>query len=98
MPLRGAGPRLTTMQIDLRGKRVLVTGGNSGIGEAMAIACADSGADVAINYITHGPAAQKIVQSIEAKGRRALALLADVSDEAQVTKMFAALDDAWGGV
>jgi NAD(P)-dependent dehydrogenase (short-subunit alcohol dehydrogenase family) len=64
----------------------------------MALAFADSGADVAINYITHEPSAQELVQKIEGKGRRSLALKADVSDEAQVTSMFNTLDEAWGGV
>jgi NAD(P)-dependent dehydrogenase (short-subunit alcohol dehydrogenase family) len=86
------------MDIHVKGKRVLVTGGNSGIGEAMALAFADAGADVAINYVTNEPAAKKLVHDIEAKGRRALALQANVADEQQVAKMFDAIDRAWGGI
>jgi NAD(P)-dependent dehydrogenase (short-subunit alcohol dehydrogenase family) len=86
------------MEIELNGKRVLVTGGNSGIGEAMALAFADAGADVAINFVANEPAAKKLVQQIEAKGRRALALEANVADEPQVLDMFKKLDAAWGGI
>jgi NAD(P)-dependent dehydrogenase (short-subunit alcohol dehydrogenase family) len=86
------------MDIQLKGKRVLVTGGNSGIGEAMALAFADAGADVAINYVSNEPAAKKLVQAIEAKGRRSLAVEANVADFDQVSKMFDAIDRAWGGI
>jgi NAD(P)-dependent dehydrogenase (short-subunit alcohol dehydrogenase family) len=86
------------MEIRLNGKRVLVTGGNSGIGEAMALAFADAGADVAINYISHEPAAKQLVQKIEAKGRRSLALKADVAVESEVVQMFETIDRTWGGI
>src|SRR5262252_7194524 len=86
------------MDIQVKGKRVLVTGGNSGIGEAMALALADAGADVAINYVSNEPAAKKLVQAIEAKGRRSLALEANVADEQQVTKIFDEIDRVWGGI
>jgi glucose 1-dehydrogenase len=86
------------MDIRLNSKRVLVTGGNSGIGEAMALTFADSGADVAINYVTNEPAAKKVVQAIEAKGRKALALEANVAEEQEVVRMFDELDRAWGGI
>jgi glucose 1-dehydrogenase len=86
------------VNIQIKGKRVLVTGGNSGIGEAMALAFADAGADVAVNYIVNEPAAKQLVQAIEAKGRRSLALKANVADQQDVAQMFAELDRAWGGI
>src|SRR5262245_9015319 len=86
------------MEIQLKGKRVLVTGGNSGIGEAMALAFADAGADIAINYVTHEPAARKLVQAIEARGRKAIALEANVANEKEVARMFDELDRAFGGI
>jgi glucose 1-dehydrogenase len=86
------------MDIGFNGKRVLVTGGNSGLGEATALAFADAGADVAVNYVTNEPEARRVVKAIESKGRRAVACEADVSDEAQVGAMFDRLDEAWGGI
>jgi NAD(P)-dependent dehydrogenase (short-subunit alcohol dehydrogenase family) len=86
------------MDIQLSGKRVLVTGGNSGIGEAMALAFADAGANVAINYVANEPAAKQLAQTIEAKGRKALALKANVAEEQEVAQMFGELDRAWGGI
>ncbi len=86
------------MNISLAGRRALVTGANSGIGQAIALALADAGADVVVNYVTHPEAADAVVAQIVAKGRRALALHADVSDEADVDAMFAQMDAQWGGI
>ena len=86
------------MNITLSGRRALVTGANSGIGEAIALALAGAGADVVVNYVTHPEAADAVVARITAQGRRALALHADVSNEADVDAMFAAMDAQWGGI
>jgi glucose 1-dehydrogenase len=86
------------MNIQLDGKRALVTGGNSGIGEAIALALAGAGAKTAINYVTHPEAAQDIVKRIQAQHTDALALEADVSNPDAVRAMFGQLDQAWGGV
>jgi NAD(P)-dependent dehydrogenase (short-subunit alcohol dehydrogenase family) len=86
------------IKLGFDGKRVLVTGGNSGLGEAAALAFASAGADVAVNYVAHEPEAQRVVRAIESEGRRALALEADVSNEAQVGAMFDRMDQAWGGI
>jgi NAD(P)-dependent dehydrogenase (short-subunit alcohol dehydrogenase family) len=86
------------MDIELNHKRVLITGGNGGIGEAMALAFADAGADIAINYVSNEPAAKQLLQKVEAKGRRALTLEANVAEEEEVLRMFEALDRAWGGL
>jgi glucose 1-dehydrogenase len=86
------------MEIDLKGKRALVTGGNSGIGEAIALAFASAGADTAVNYIAHPETAREVVGKIESRNVRALGLEADVSDAGQVGAMFARIDDAWGGL
>ena len=86
------------MNIRLDGKRALVTGGNSGIGEAIALSLADSGARVVINYVTHAEAAQSLVQRIEEQDGVAMAIKADVSDPEAVTDMFARVDAAWGGI
>ena len=86
------------MNISLSGRRALVTGANSGIGQAIALALGDAGADVAVNYVARPEAADAVVAQLVAKGRRALALHADVSNEADVEAMFTAMDAQWGGI
>lgn len=86
------------MKIQLDGKRALVTGGNSGIGKAIALALADAGAKVAINYVVHPEAARGVVQRIEAQQTDALALEADVCNPDAVREMFQRMDQAWGGI
>jgi glucose 1-dehydrogenase len=80
----------------LAGQAALVTGANSGIGRAVALAMARAGADVVVNYVTHPEAAQEVVAEIEQSGRRALAIRADVSDEQDVDAMFAQAVAAFG--
>ena len=86
------------MQISLKGKRALVTGGNSGIGAAVVTALTDAGARVAINYLVHPELAQKQVTEIQSKHGQALAIRSDVSDPAAVADMFIQIDRAWGGI
>lgn len=86
------------LDIDLGGRRALVTGANSGIGAAIAARLVDAGADVAINYLSHPEAAEAGAKDIRDKGRRALTLQADVSDPTAVAAMFARIDAEWGGV
>ncbi len=86
------------MIVDLRGERALVTGGNSGIGEAIVRALADSGARVAMNYAVHPGAAQEIAGQIEERGGQVLTLQADVCDPEAVSGMFRQMDEAWEGI
>jgi 3-oxoacyl-[acyl-carrier protein] reductase len=72
----------------LAGKRALVTGGASGIGRAIALAFAAEGADVAVNDVAPEAQIEAVVAEIEARGGRALAIRADVADEAAVLTMF----------
>src|SRR4051794_38283578 len=72
----------------LAGQKALVTGANSGIGKAVAIALAEAGADIVVNYVAGENEAHTVADRIAASGGRAIALRADVSDEAQVTAMF----------
>ena len=71
---------------------VLVTGGSRGIGAATAWLCAQRGWAVAVNYANDAAAAQAVVARIRASGGTALAVQADVANEAQVLAMFATLD------
>jgi NAD(P)-dependent dehydrogenase (short-subunit alcohol dehydrogenase family) len=73
-------------------RTVLVTGGSRGIGAATALLCAREGWAVAVNYTRDAAAAQSVVQAIHAAGGQALAVQADVADEAQVLAMFARID------
>ncbi|PVM88565.1 SDR family oxidoreductase [Caulobacter endophyticus] len=67
----------------LAGKRALITGGDSGIGRAAAIAYAREGADVAINYLpAEEPDAREVVELIRAAGCKAVAIPGDLRDEA----------------
>lgn len=86
------------MELNLGGKRVLVTGGNSGLGAAIAKTFAAEGAAVAINYIANPDAANALVDQFTSSGGRALGLMADIGDSRAVEAMFAAIDDAWGGI
>ena len=66
----------------LEGRKALITGGDSGIGRAVAIAYAREGADVTINYLdSESSDAQEVVKLIEAEGKKAVALPGDISDE-----------------
>jgi NAD(P)-dependent dehydrogenase (short-subunit alcohol dehydrogenase family) len=71
---------------------VLVTGGSRGIGAATARLCAARGHAVAVNYARDAAAAEAVCQVIRQAGGQALALQADVADEAQVLAMYARLD------
>jgi NAD(P)-dependent dehydrogenase (short-subunit alcohol dehydrogenase family) len=66
----------------LQGRKALITGGDSGMGRAAAIAYAREGADVAINYFpTEEPDAKEVIDLIKAEGRKAIAIPGDLTDE-----------------
>jgi glucose 1-dehydrogenase len=82
----------------LTGQSALVTGANSGIGKAVAIALANDGANVVINYVTHPELAQQAVDEIKTNGGNAISLMADVSKEDQVQSMFQAMYKEYGTI
>jgi len=86
------------MNITLKGKRALVTGGNSGIGAAVVKALADAGAKVAINYLVHPESTQTIVKEIQSKNGKVISIQSDVSDSDAVAKMFEQIDKEWGSI
>ncbi len=81
------------MKVELDGRSALVTGASSGIGAAVAGAYAKNGARVFVNYpdASQASAAAAVVSAIEADGGQAAALMADVSNEAEVEQMFEAI-------
>jgi 3-oxoacyl-[acyl-carrier protein] reductase len=84
------------MICDLREKVAIVTGGSRGIGRAIALELAKNGADVAINYLRSEEMAREVVSRIEAMGRRALALRADVASFAEAQRMVAKVIEEFG--
>jgi glucose 1-dehydrogenase len=82
----------------LTGQKALVTGANSGIGRAVAIALGQAGADVVVNYLTKPEEAEEVVAEIENAGVNAIAHRADVSREDQVETMFARMREQLGTI
>jgi NAD(P)-dependent dehydrogenase (short-subunit alcohol dehydrogenase family) len=83
----------------LAGRKALITGGDSGIGRAAAIAFAREGADVAISYLpVEEPDAQEVVQLIRDAGRKAVALPGDIRDEPFCGKLVADAARELGGL
>jgi len=86
------------MDLTLTGKRALVTGSSRGIGRAIALALAERGVDVAINYLRNRPHAEETARVIEARGVRSLIVKANVAKPEYVTRMFDHIADTWGGL
>jgi NAD(P)-dependent dehydrogenase (short-subunit alcohol dehydrogenase family) len=83
----------------LKGRRALITGGDSGMGRAAAIAYAREGADVAINYLpAEEPDAREVIALIKAEGRKAVAIPGDLRDEAFCQRLVADAVRGLGGL
>lgn len=83
----------------LAGRKALITGGDSGMGRAAAIAYAREGADVAINYFpTEESDAKEVIDLIRAAGRKAIAIPGDLRDEAFCKQLVAKAIDGLGGL
>lgn len=83
----------------LTGRKALITGGDSGIGRAAAIAYAREGADVAISYLgSEESDAKEVIALIEAEGRKAVALPGDIADETWSRELVRKAVDALGGL
>jgi enoyl-[acyl-carrier protein] reductase III len=76
------------MNASFRGRVALITGSSRGIGRAIALELAARGADVVVNYLRKRAAAEEAVAAIQAQGRRAVAVKANVGDPAQIEAMF----------
>jgi glucose 1-dehydrogenase len=79
-------------------QRAIVTGANSGIGEAVAKGLALAGAKVAVNYVVNEAEAERVVDEIKQLGGEAMSVFADVSSESDVEKMFSQVIEAWESV
>jgi len=91
-------PRLNIQAYSLEGQRAAVTGASSGIGEAIARAQAEAGASVAVNHARGADRAGEVVADICAARARAVAVKADVSQEAEVQAIFATMLDELEGI
>src|SRR5213592_167695 len=89
---------MTEQQLPLAGKIALVTGSSKGIGRATAKRLAQSGADIIINYRSKASAAAEVKAYIEELGRRCIAIQADVSQEEDVSRLFAEANEALGPI
>ena len=82
----------------LIGQKALVTGANSGIGRAVAVALGEAGADVVVNYVSHEDAAAQVVEQIQSSGASAYAHKADVAREDEVEAMFVRMCAQFGTI
>jgi glucose 1-dehydrogenase len=82
----------------LESKTVLITGGSQGIGQGIAFRLAEEGADIVIDYVGNSQPADATVTQIQKRGRRALAVEADISSVEQIHGMMKQAVDSFGGV
>jgi 3-oxoacyl-[acyl-carrier protein] reductase len=83
--------------IDLSGKVAIITGGTRGIGAQIVRTLAEQGADIALNYRKSVAESEKLVAEIQAMGRKAIAVQADVASYEDAEKMVAAVAEQLGG-
>ncbi len=93
-----SGAPVRPVQKVLVGQKALVTGANSGIGRATALALGQAGADVVVNYVDGDDAADAVVDALRRTGVDAFAHKADVSSETEVAGMFKAMIARFGTI
>jgi glucose 1-dehydrogenase len=87
-----------SIQHVLAGQKAMVTGASKGIGEAIAVALGQAGADVLVNYYGDREGAERTAEKIRSSGRQALVVKADVSKEDEVKAMFGSMIDTFGRI
>ncbi|WP_460542911.1 SDR family NAD(P)-dependent oxidoreductase [Echinicola sediminis] len=86
-------------KIDLKGKKALITGGNSGIGKDICRKMAACGADIIINFLHNEEAAELLAKDLEYQyGIKAVPMLGDITSEEAIKGMFAKVDEEFGGI
>lgn len=85
-------------ETSLDGRVALVTGGSRGIGSEVALALADAGADVAVNYLSNKAAAEEVAEAVRGRGRRSIAVGADVSQAQEVETLIGTVSEQLGDV
>jgi NAD(P)-dependent dehydrogenase (short-subunit alcohol dehydrogenase family) len=97
-PLPDHGEKTYVGRGRLEGKRALITGGDSGIGRAVAIAFAREGADVAISYLNEDEDAEDVKRVVDAEGRKCLLLPGDIANPAHCRGLVASAVEGLGGL
>ncbi|MEF3305074.1 SDR family oxidoreductase [Paenibacillus sp. GYB003] len=82
----------------LHGKIALVTGSAKGLGKRTALALAELGCAVAVNYVNSEREAHALAEALQAKGVRAMAVRADIADRGDIERMIETIGSAWGAV
>ncbi|MDB5033630.1 MAG: Oxidoreductase [Chlorobi bacterium] len=86
------------MVLDLSGVRALITGGTRGIGRAISLALASSGARIAVNYRTNADSAEQFGRELGDRHFEHMVLKADITQERSVGTMMKRVEESWGGL
>ncbi|MDE2796012.1 MAG: SDR family oxidoreductase [Gemmatimonadota bacterium] len=89
---------MTSLNLDLAGKRALVTGGSRGVGAATVHLLARAGADVGISYRSRAADARRVVEEARAMGVRSWAEPGDLSGRTDADRLFRRVDEEFGGL
>lgn len=89
---------MSTLSIDLRGKRALITGASGELGRVMALTLAQCGADIVVHYFRNQSQAERVVQQIQSLGCKAMMVQADCTKADSVEKMRAHIEKEFGSI
>lgn len=86
------------MNLNLAGKCAVITGGSRGVGKSIALALANEGVNIAINYNSSAKAAEALVNELTEKGVKAIAIKADLGNSADCTRLIDEVAEQFGGI